>query len=574
MLGPLLAFLGSRLVAVALHELTHGAVAIAYGLRPTVHLGLGPFSAACTTVPGAGARGCAAVSAIRHGGWLFSVALPLVATRLWLIAGSMSVAALAALWLTALDAVCSDALGWTPRGRRPPGAALHAAEAFYCGNFGLLLLDAAHSDKAREIVNKMIRVTMMRGAQSAGIVTYKPLSKGKVLVKRYRVVNAKRTDLCNRLMHKCEREFSAWRISAPQLFQGHTRFATSSISSLEGCHPHQWTPARPCLHWRHVASADRWVAEEASVVNFITHNGDLDFYELHGVSYPLSDLQKLLPGLLHSPCAAEVDSFVIAGLVDLLRTSGVWRLSVRYGYVYGGLVKAGNLMGQRDRLWGAAELTQLSAAFESTWTELLEERDALAAAAPPSRPPLDRAMSLLGHTLEHWRGSGRASGGDKDANDRRAAMSEDGRSLLDAMVSSMLEGPGARRLAGIKHGLVRAVEIRVCSLAASSLAGRWASAFPTPQCRALLFTPSSTLSHCRRNRPPPPPTPVRSASLSAPPWRPSSSKTWSTPRSSCWPAPSAPSASCSPPRSTPSASSSSRRAARPCRSPSTRSWVL
>ena len=29
-----------------------------------------------------------------------------------------------------------------------------------------------------------------------------------------------------------------------QLFQGHTRFATSSITSLDGCHPHQWSPRR------------------------------------------------------------------------------------------------------------------------------------------------------------------------------------------------------------------------------------------------------------------------------------------------------------------------------------------
>ena len=29
---------------------------------------------------------------------------------------------------------------------------------------------------------------------------------------------------------------------APKLFQGHTRFATSSVSDLPGAHPHQWSP--------------------------------------------------------------------------------------------------------------------------------------------------------------------------------------------------------------------------------------------------------------------------------------------------------------------------------------------
>ena len=41
-----------------------------------------------------------------------------------------------------------------------------------CGNFGLLLLCPAASPLVRKLLEVMIRVTMMRGAQSAGIVTY------------------------------------------------------------------------------------------------------------------------------------------------------------------------------------------------------------------------------------------------------------------------------------------------------------------------------------------------------------------------------------------------------------------
>jgi hypothetical protein len=454
----LLSFLAVRVVAVALHELSHGAVALACGLQPTVHLGLAPFSVSCTTVPGACTLGAATV--IRHSGWLLSVVLALSATRLCLTTGSLGIAALAALWLTALDAVCSDALGWSPREGKG-GAPFHGCstvEAFYCGNFGLLLLDAAHSDKVREIITKMIRITMMRGAQSAGIITYHTTPDGqRSLGRRYRVVNSKRTDLCDLLMKKCGSATSARHISAPQVFQGHTRFATSSIASLEGCHPHRWTPVQMCVHWRHEASADRWVSGVASVENYITHNGDLDFYELHGVTYPLSDVQKLLPGFLHQPCIAEVDSYCIAGLVDLMRTSGVWRLSVRYGYIFGGLAEAGNLMAMRDKLWNAAELAQVSAVFESAWAELLEERGARAAA-------MCNPQSKLVQTLEQLFAPRRASDGDKEAQaDRWATMSEAGRSLMDAMVSSMLDGRGARRLAGVKHRLVRAPAPRIAS---------------------------------------------------------------------------------------------------------------
>ena len=92
-----------------------------------------------------------------------------------------------------------------------------------CGNFGLLLLEAAQSPKVRKLLETMIRVTMMRGAQSAGIVTYTGKTNQGI---RKRVVNGKRTDLCDLLMRKCAGVLHPSRIEAPQLFQGHTRFAT------------------------------------------------------------------------------------------------------------------------------------------------------------------------------------------------------------------------------------------------------------------------------------------------------------------------------------------------------------
>jgi len=63
---------------------------------------------------------------------------------------------------------------------------------------------------------------------------------------RARVVNGKRTDLTELVLSKFQRELERQRgftgeidLRAPQLFQGHTRFATSSICDLGGCHPHQ-----------------------------------------------------------------------------------------------------------------------------------------------------------------------------------------------------------------------------------------------------------------------------------------------------------------------------------------------
>ena len=35
----------------------------------------------------------------------------------------------------------------------------------------------------------------------------------------------------------------------PQVFHGHTRFATSSIANFGGTHPHRWTEPQMHRHW-------------------------------------------------------------------------------------------------------------------------------------------------------------------------------------------------------------------------------------------------------------------------------------------------------------------------------------
>ena len=57
------------------------------------------------------------------------------------------------------------------------------------------------------------------------------------------------------------------------------------------------------------------------------------------MTYSLGELQELLPALLHTPpnpAAQRVDSLCIAGLLDFLRTKGMWLQSLRYGVVSGG----------------------------------------------------------------------------------------------------------------------------------------------------------------------------------------------------------------------------------------------
>ena len=130
-----------------------------------------------------------------------------------------------------------------------------------------------------ELLRKMLEVTMTRGAQSAGLVTYRQ-DGGDAQGCRARTVSGKRTDLARLVLSKFSRVIERRRpllgaglIAAPQLFQGHTRFATSSIADLGGCHPHQWLPASTELYWRFNPATETYHGEFTRSEAYITHNG-------------------------------------------------------------------------------------------------------------------------------------------------------------------------------------------------------------------------------------------------------------------------------------------------------------
>ena len=123
----------------------------------------------------------------------------------------------------------------------------------------------------------------MRGAQSGGVVTFEPSSSSgmdrnsnpSIRGVRSRVVNSKRSVLSKGVRKKIEvdncglllgsggtKKLKGWNdvefnatndttrggggsVATKRLvrgFFGHTRFATSSKASLDGTHPHRWTP--------------------------------------------------------------------------------------------------------------------------------------------------------------------------------------------------------------------------------------------------------------------------------------------------------------------------------------------
>lgn len=264
-------------------------------------------------------------SRIRHAGWIASCIM-FFSTSFVPFRGSTPFRAAAAL--TALDAICSDFLQMN---------GVESIGWYYCGNFGVLLLGEENRERVLSILRTMIRVTMVRGAQSGGIVTYVPQGKGTRGI-RSRVVNGKRTDLSALLISKLwnDQLGSSFRFGLAKqarFFGGHTRFATSSKASFDGTHPHQWTPRENFGVW--TKKKDQWHLQHTNVEVYITHNGDLDFWTVSGVTYPVDDIFPWLEKATHSPCPSAVDSACVAGIVDLVRTKGSWYHSVRFGFLFG-----------------------------------------------------------------------------------------------------------------------------------------------------------------------------------------------------------------------------------------------
>lgn len=271
---------------------------------------------------------------------------------------------LAAL-VTAFEAISTDLLGLSPV---LPLNAEMIRQTFYCGNFGIILLNQCWFKNreteaaALDTLQQMVEVTMMRGSQSGGVVAYHPIkSKEKsdsnrtICSKavRSRVVNKKRTDLSKLLRLKVEKDLRKTMVRPPATLQqdtdsfvprmlvGHTRFATSSVSTLDGTHPHQWTPPSErrvySMDMKPIIHEDIQMFRPMAVIveNYITHNGDFDFYQCHGKTYELETVQDWLSVVTETKTPASVDSCAIAGVVDILRTQGCFGLSARYALVLG-----------------------------------------------------------------------------------------------------------------------------------------------------------------------------------------------------------------------------------------------
>jgi len=289
----------------------------------------------------------------------------------------------AAAYITAIEATATDLLGWVPLAYRCVGQYLPPASQassipldnidgkytciFFCGNFGILLINSSWINidggkKALDMLEKMVNITMMRGAQSGGAVTFEPAHYGSNIDSdvpilkgvRSRVVNAKRTDLSKGVRRKLEADNNTWsgnlrgwdkdefnsNSSGKRLvrgFFGHTRFATSSMATMDGTHPHQWSKRKSHRVYAFQSPSASHLAPKPQLMgveNFITHNGDFEFYKVNGEYHDTEAIQDWLTRTLHEPMPCTVDSAAIAGMIDLLKCQGCFALSARYALCF------------------------------------------------------------------------------------------------------------------------------------------------------------------------------------------------------------------------------------------------
>ena len=290
----------------ALHEASH-LICAQYALGINADLVIG-FSTLLQILFGRQVHICTelldndAIAMIRHTGWMTSclvaVTIHALLSRRAISKNVPSSSAVAtendqsASWqtililtayATALEALVTDLFQFAPM-TNTNSLTSPSTMIFYCGNFGLIILNPMwlhHKDErgnchsAMAILKDMIRTTMMRGAQSGGVVTFEPTgSESAVVMKatRSRVVNMKRTDLSERIIDQVQKDNrSAFRSSRQQVktFSGHTRFATTSIANFDGTHPHRWSPRS----MRKVCSMTTGTSTRVGVENYIMHNG-------------------------------------------------------------------------------------------------------------------------------------------------------------------------------------------------------------------------------------------------------------------------------------------------------------
>jgi len=372
----------ARVVAILLHESAHVLAAFAVSTLagkpfPKVVFGVSCRQLLAQLLPGLLVPGMhvevqleesekdsLAMLIVRTGGLVYSALLPLLwpvffdfnyelvgtTSSSWLYAHASRSSLCGAL--LALDgAVLSDLPSGPLSGLLPP------LGIFCCGNWGLLVPRERLGDDRKtksselfpnvcvQLLNRVLDVVEMRGAQAGGLITYVSGGANRVLTFRSRTVKTKRGHLGVMMFGKFKKalRWNQWTSCLccrrrPQplpivLAQGHSRFGTSSAPAECETHPHQWLGNRQESVWAFDERTRKWTKSTKEVCVTITHNGDFDGWNVFDEHVPNGTLGEWLKRLHHFDNTAKGDSPKCAGLMDMLITKGMWAPSVKYAFV-------------------------------------------------------------------------------------------------------------------------------------------------------------------------------------------------------------------------------------------------
>jgi len=344
--------------------------------------------------------------AVRHAGLLFSLLLPLLMVPSEAEASNIAWAKFLGSLLAAAGALLSDLPGGPLLGLAPP------AGIFCCGNWGLLVPRSSLGKSSGllpkvcwDLLNSVIDVVEMRGAQSGGLNIFLGSGHGEVEALVTRVVKTKRGYVANMLVQKIRRML-AWRSLSCRrrlralpvvLIQGHTRFGTSSSPAEKETHPHRWLGDHMDTVWRREPGRP-WHCSRTNVCVTITHNGDFDGWLVHDKVVPNGILGEWLSRIFHHGNAAAGDSPKMAGVMDLLVCQGRWCASVRLAFVKVVLKHVEQVSGWMKLQPGSPNVAPKPSTFEA-WARVFESAFDDEVKENPNLEPDEDFMSELAMTV-------------------------------------------------------------------------------------------------------------------------------------------------------------------------------
>lgn len=216
------------------------------------------------------------------------------------------------------------------------------ADYLYCGNFGLIAerrIDDEHAllpTRMSNIALQMGRETEVRGGQAGGGLVIGRHGDRTIFVGK-EIINRKRGNLTATL----EARFASSRnkaiskgvkpVESSTVGVWHYRYTANSTPPSESeTYWHEWIGEQERTVWQFVAG--EWFNTVKNVHHCITHNGDFDSWQIFADRVDLPTLKLWLARVLDTPQKQGESSIIIAGMMDLLATQGMWYESVRLAY--------------------------------------------------------------------------------------------------------------------------------------------------------------------------------------------------------------------------------------------------